>query len=78
MTALESAQRFDTRGLACPMPLVRTTQAMAALSPGELLEVIAHSPKSVTEFSAWSTSTGNPLVESSVEDGVYRYVFRRK
>lgn len=78
MTTLEIAQRFDTRGLSCPMPLVKTTQAMAALAPGELLEVVAYSAKSVGEFTAWSKSTGHPLVESTEEDGVYRFVFRKK
>jgi tRNA 2-thiouridine synthesizing protein A len=72
------AERFDTRGLSCPMPIVKTAQAMAALASGQLLEVTAHSPKSVSEFSAWSKSTGNPLVESSAEGGIYRFVFRKK
>ncbi|MGZ8437456.1 MAG: sulfurtransferase TusA family protein [Candidatus Limnocylindrales bacterium] len=71
-------QRLDTRGLSCPMPIVKTAQAMASLAPGELLEVIAYSPKSVGEYHAWSRTTGNPLVESSAEDGVFRFVLRRK
>ena len=72
------AFRLDTRGLSCPMPLVRTTQAMAGLLSGQLLEVIAYSPKSVAEYRAWSKSTGHPLVESSSEGGVYRFVLRKK
>lgn len=71
-------QRLDTRGLSCPMPIVKTAQAMASLGSGQLLEVIAYSPKSVTDFAAWSRSTGHPLVETSAEGGVYRYVLRRK
>jgi tRNA 2-thiouridine synthesizing protein A len=72
------AQRLDTRGLSCPMPIVKTAQAMAALASDQLLEVIAYSPKSVTDFGAWSRSTGNRLVESSAEGGVYRFVLRKK
>ena len=72
------AQRLDTRGLSCPMPIVKTAQAMAALTSGQLLEVIAYSPKSVTDFGAWSRSTGNPLVGSSTSGGVYRFVLRKK
>lgn len=72
------AQRLDTRGMSCPMPIVKTAQAMASLASGQLLEVIAYSPKSVTDFSAWAKSTGNPLVESSAEGGVYRFVLRKK
>lgn len=72
------AQRLDTRGMSCPMPIVKTAQAMASLASGRLLEVIACSPKSITDFSAWAKSTGNPLVESSAEGGVYRFVLRKK
>jgi tRNA 2-thiouridine synthesizing protein A len=71
-------QYLDTRGLSCPMPIVKTAQAMAGLASGQLLEVTAYSPKSVTDFAAWSRSTGNPLVESIAEGGVYRFVFRKK
>jgi tRNA 2-thiouridine synthesizing protein A len=78
MDTLKIAQRFDTRGLSCPMPIVKTAQAIANLASGELLEVIAGSPRSVRDFAAWSTSTGNALVESSSESGVYRFVFRKK
>jgi len=71
-------KRLDTRGLSCPMPIVKTAQAMASLAPGQLLEVLAYSPKSVTDFAAWSRSTGNALVGSSAEGGVYHFVLRRK
>jgi len=71
------AHRLDTRGLSCPMPIVRTAQAMADLAPGELLEVIAYSPRAVTEFGSWARSTGNPLVGSSAEGAVYRLVLRK-
>ena len=74
----EIAQRLDTRGLSCPMPIVKTAQAMAGLASGQLLEVIAYSPKAVSDFAAWSRSTGNVLVDSSAEGGVYRFVFRKQ
>lgn len=70
--------RLDTRGMSCPLPIVRTTQAMATLAPGQLLEVIAYSAKSVGEYRAWSKSTGHSLVDSSTEGGVYRFVLRKK
>ena len=71
-------QRLDTRGLACPMPIVKTTQAIATLASGQLLEVIAYHAKSVLDFRAWAKSTGNALVDSSVDGDAYRFVFRRK
>jgi tRNA 2-thiouridine synthesizing protein A len=75
---LEIAQRIDSKGMSCPMPIVKTALAMAALETGQLLEVVAYQPKSVGEFTAWGKSTGNPLVESSEDGGVYRFVFRKK
>ena len=70
MTTLEITQRVDAKGLSCPMPIVRTAQAMKALGSGQLLEVLATDPGSTKDFEAWSKSTGNPLVESGVEGGV--------
>jgi tRNA 2-thiouridine synthesizing protein A len=78
MDTLKIAQRLDTRGLSCPMPIVKTAQAIANLASGQLLEVIAYSPRSVRDFAAWSASTGHALVESSNDRGVYRFVFRKK
>ena len=41
MTTLEIAQRVDAKGLSCPMPIVKTAQAMKTLISGQLLEVLA-------------------------------------
>jgi TusA-related sulfurtransferase len=72
------ALRLDTRGLACPMPIVKTTQAIATLASGQLIEVLAYHAKSLTDFPAWSRTTGHAIVESSVDGDAYRFVFRRK
>jgi tRNA 2-thiouridine synthesizing protein A len=68
----------DARGLSCPMPIVKTAQAMKAIPSGTLLEVLATDPGSLKDFAAWSRTTGNELVEQSVDEGVYRVVLRRK
>ncbi|MEX2547798.1 MAG: sulfurtransferase TusA family protein [Chloroflexota bacterium] len=70
--------RLDARGLKCPMPIVRTAQQIKTIASGELLEVLATDPGAVADFAAWSRSTGNELVTSSAEDGVYRFLLRRK
>jgi tRNA 2-thiouridine synthesizing protein A len=69
---------LDARGLKCPMPIVRTAQAMKNLASGQLLEVLATDPGSVADFAAWSRSTGNELLSQGLQDGVYRFVLRRK
>jgi len=68
----------DARGLSCPMPIVRTAQAVRSLPSGALIEVLATDPGSQKDFAAWSRSTGNGLVAESVEGPVYRFVIRRK
>ncbi|HEY6609149.1 MAG TPA: sulfurtransferase TusA family protein [Candidatus Limnocylindria bacterium] len=70
--------RLDARGLACPMPIVKTAQAIAGLATGELLEVLATDPGSLKDFAAWSRSTGHELVEQATEGGAFRFVLRRK
>jgi tRNA 2-thiouridine synthesizing protein A len=70
--------QLDARGLKCPMPIVKTAQAIKTITPGDVLEVLATDPGAVADFAAWSRSTGHQLVESSIQDGVYRFVLRRK
>lgn len=79
MTATETAiaQRVDARGLSCPLPIVRTALAILTMSPGELIEVLATDPGSTKDFTAWAKTTGHQLVDSSVSDGVYRFLLRR-
>jgi tRNA 2-thiouridine synthesizing protein A len=75
---VQIAQHLDARNLSCPMPIVKTAVAMKSLASGQVLEVIATDPGSVKDFDAWSKTTGNELLESTMEDGVYRFVLRKK
>jgi tRNA 2-thiouridine synthesizing protein A len=75
---VETLHRVDARGLSCPMPIVKTAQAMKATASGALIEVLATDPGSVKDFEAWARTTGNELVEQTVDDGVFRFVLRRK
>ena len=78
MDLLEITTRVDARGLSCPMPIVRTAQAVKPMAPGAHLEVLATDPGSVKDFAAWCRSTGNTLVEQTSDGAVYRFVIRRK
>jgi tRNA 2-thiouridine synthesizing protein A len=75
---LQITQLVDARGLSCPMPIVKTAQAIKTIPSGGLIEVLATDPGSVKDFAAWSRTTGNDLVEQSADGGVYRFVLRRK
>jgi tRNA 2-thiouridine synthesizing protein A len=78
MELLQIAQTVDARGLSCPMPIVKTAQAVRTVPSGALIEVLATDAGSVKDFAAWCRTTGNELVESSSDGAVYRFVIRRK
>jgi tRNA 2-thiouridine synthesizing protein A len=75
---LEIAALVDARGLSCPMPIVRTAQAIRPLPGGSLIEVLATDPGSHKDFVAWCRSTGHELVEQTSNGATYRFVIRRK
>ena len=68
---------LDLKGLSCPLPIVKTAQAMKELQSGDLVEALATDPGSVPDFRAWCTSTGNELVEQTEDAGVYRFLIRK-
>ena len=67
------AKTLDASGLACPMPVVRTRQAIDQLASGEVLEVISTDRGSLQDIPAWAQSTGNRLVEQ--HDAGDRFTF---
>ena len=77
MTTQPIVATVDARGLSCPMPIVKTAQQMKTVTSGQMVEVLATDPGSLKDFTAWTRSTGNALVEQTVEDGVYHFVIRR-
>lgn len=75
---LAIARTLDVKGLSCPLPIVKTAQALKQLAAGDLIEVLATDPGSVKDFAAWAKTTGNGIVETSAEGGVFRFVLRKK
>ena len=80
MTLLQIASHVDARGLSCPMPIVRTAQAVKAAASGDLIEVLATDPGSTKDFVAWCRTTGHELVQQDQDlaTGTYCFVIRRK
>lgn len=65
---------LDARGLNCPLPIIKARKALDGMDAGATLEVLATDPGSVADFAAFCRMTGHQLLESSSEDGVYRYL----
>ena len=72
------ATSLDLKGLSCPLPIIKTAKAMKELAPGQLLETLATDPGSISDFKAWSKTTGNPLLEATAVAGVFRFVLQKK
>ena len=78
MPVVEITQMVDARGLSCPMPIVKTAQAMKPLPSGSVVELLATDAGSIKDVAAWCRITGNELIEQTSDGAVYRFVIRRK
>ena len=58
---------IDCKGMACPVPIVRISQAMKSMEPGEVLVVEADDPAFPADIRAWAQMTGHELVD--LEEG---------
>ncbi|MHA1965838.1 MAG: sulfurtransferase TusA family protein [Candidatus Thorarchaeota archaeon] len=68
MTEHQVAKEFDASGLRCPMPILKTKKAIQDINVGEILKVIATDVGTKKDFPAWSSRTGNEILEL-VEEG---------
>lgn len=69
--------RLDARGLNCPLPILKTRKAIAALEAGQVLEIIASDPGAVKDMDAFCKQTGNELIQSHSEQGGFTFLIRR-
>ena len=77
METIQIDKTVDARGLACPMPIVKTAQMIKTMTSGQTLEVVSTDAGSVKDFEAWSRTTGNALLDSSNDAATYRFVIRK-
>jgi tRNA 2-thiouridine synthesizing protein A len=75
---MEVQKEIDTRGLNCPLPILKAKKALAELASGELLKVVATDPGSMRDFQAFARQTGNELVEQSSAGGEFVHYLRRR
>ena len=68
---------LDTKGLRCPLPVLRARKAMKALGVGDVLEVHATDPGSVKDFKAFCETTGDTLLAADESAGVFIFQIRK-
>jgi tRNA 2-thiouridine synthesizing protein A len=71
-------KELDARGLACPMPIVKTRKALNELTTGQVLKVLATDSGSVADMKAFSEQTGNELLSSGQEGSTYLFYLKRR
>ena len=82
MSAMDIHKELDTRGLTCPLPILKAKKALADMHSGEVLKVLATDPGSVRDFQAFARQTGNDLVEQQANEAngqaEYVHLLRRR
>lgn len=68
---------LDTKGLNCPLPILKTKKALQGMQLGQVIEILATDPGSVADFQAFCRQTGNELLESSQQENVYKFLIKR-
>ncbi|WP_416762122.1 sulfurtransferase TusA family protein [Roseateles sp. So40a] len=71
-------KELDTRGLNCPLPILKAKKALAEMESGQLLKVVATDPGSTRDFQAFARQTGNELVEQSTAGDELIHVLKRR
>jgi len=68
---------LDCRGLYCPLPIIKMQKAMKEMAEGEIIKVLATDSGSRRDFDSWCRKTGNKLLESTEDDGVFTYIIEK-
>lgn len=70
-------RQIDCIGLFCPMPIVKTREAIRELTVGQVLEMRSDDPASDADMKIWAERSGHELIGVSREGAVYRFLVRK-
>ena len=74
---ISADKTLDCLGLFCPIPILRTREAIRSLGPGQVLEMTSDDPASEADMKSWSARTGHELLEIDKDGPVYRFLVRK-
>ncbi len=74
---MNSDKMVDAKGLACPMPIVKTKKAIDTLESGQVLEIHATDKGAKKDLAAWANSTGHELVKTEDENDVFKFWIKK-
>ena len=75
---MDAQKELDTRGMNCPLPILKAKKALAEMSSGDVLKVVATDPGSMRDFQAFARQTGNDLVDQQTVGDEFIHVLRRR
>ena len=75
---MNADKELDTRGLNCPLPILKAKKALADMSSGEVLKVLATDTGSLRDFQAFARQTGNELVQQDNVGAEFVHYLRRR
>ena len=71
-------KEIDTRGLHCPLPILKAKKALSDMVSGDILKVVSTDAGSVRDFQAFAKQTGNELLGQKEENRVFEFFLKRK
>ena len=75
---MDVQKELDTRGLNCPLPILKTKKTLAEMQSGEVLRVVSTDPGSMRDFQAFARQTGNELIEQINAGAEFIHVLKRR
>ena len=69
---------LDTRGLNCPLPILKAKKALTAMTSGQVLKVVSTDTGSVRDFAAFAKQTGNELLSQTTEGSDFIHILKRR
>jgi tRNA 2-thiouridine synthesizing protein A len=75
---MDAHKELDTRGLNCPLPILKAKKALADMLTGEVLKVVATDPGSMRDFQAFAKQTGNDLLKQDTLDKEFIHYLKRR
>ncbi len=74
---MDSVKVLDAKGLACPMPIVKTKKAMDSLQSGEVLEIHATDKGAINDLAAWAKSGGHEMLKHEADQQVLKFWIKK-
>ncbi|MFY4777097.1 sulfurtransferase TusA family protein [Metabacillus sp. RGM 3146] len=74
---METVKVLDAKGLACPMPIIKTKKAINELKSGDVLEIHATDKGAKNDLAAWAKSGGHEMMKEEEDNSVLKFLIKK-